>query len=259
MLLFPWAAKLLCAMAFCCCFILILIFILIIPQICLEMIIPDRERKPHWDFLVCEADAVQKLYCRKTGRKSRTASKKSSQSTKKVSHSTKNECCPAPRKRNAGSRVVQSQQKVSGAKPRATATKRPPQSNDSEAFVDTALVSPAATAVDVSKFSTDSMAQPQSSSTCPLVMLATPCISGVAPVSGVVPFSVKTLTGKSFSISMPLSATFGSLKGKLSALNGVPVERQRLIYRGRNCDDKESLGAWGVGRDSTVYLVIRPS
>ena len=54
------------------------------------------------------------------------------------------------------------------------------------------------------------------------------------------------------------TATVATFKELLSPVCGVPVGRQRLIFRGRVCRDSQTLAALHVNDRDTLHLVDRP-
>ncbi|KAK9804453.1 hypothetical protein WJX73_003438 [Symbiochloris irregularis] len=68
---------------------------------------------------------------------------------------------------------------------------------------------------------------------------------------------VRTLAQTSHELRVPRTCTVEQLKGRLVATVHVPVERQRLIYRGRLLLDHERLTAAGVEDGHSLHLVER--
>ena len=68
---------------------------------------------------------------------------------------------------------------------------------------------------------------------------------------------VKTLTGKTISIEVSADEEVCKIKEKIKDKEGIPPHEQRLIYAGKQLEDKEKLSAYNIQRDSTLHLVIR--
>ena len=58
--------------------------------------------------------------------------------------------------------------------------------------------------------------------------------------------TVRTVSGQNYSLTIELSATVAQAKEKLVESTGVPVEQQRLIYKGRVLKDEETLSSYGT-------------
>ena len=68
---------------------------------------------------------------------------------------------------------------------------------------------------------------------------------------------VKTLTGKSLAIDVTPDETVASLKEKVCSSEGVPVDQQRLIFSGKQLEDKETMASYNITKESTIHLVLR--
>lgn len=70
-------------------------------------------------------------------------------------------------------------------------------------------------------------------------------------------FTVKSSADAKYVLTVPLSATVGDLKQKLSASEyaDLPPERQRLIYSGRVLKDPDSVASCKIKEGNTVHLV----
>ena len=68
---------------------------------------------------------------------------------------------------------------------------------------------------------------------------------------------VKSLTGKTITLSCELTDTVLSIKEKFHNIEGVPVDEQRLIFGGKQMDNAETLESYGVQAEATLFVVLR--
>jgi hypothetical protein len=82
--------------------------------------------------------------------------------------------------------------------------------------------------------------------------------------------SIKTLTGKSMSVRVPVHATVENLQTEITKLDGIPEGQQRLLFGGqqlasgfdhegayKKLPKRNWLIDYGVGVDSIIHLVLR--
>lgn len=68
---------------------------------------------------------------------------------------------------------------------------------------------------------------------------------------------VKSLTGRTYTVTVAESITVKTLKERVQDQTGIPIDQQRIIFQGRQLSSKVTLGSAGVQRDATLHLVLR--
>jgi hypothetical protein len=68
---------------------------------------------------------------------------------------------------------------------------------------------------------------------------------------------VKHIDGKTRTLDVGSRDTIGEIKLDMEARVGVPPELQRLIWSGKQLEGGRTLENYGIGKESTVHLVLR--
>jgi len=68
---------------------------------------------------------------------------------------------------------------------------------------------------------------------------------------------VKTLTGKNIEIALEPNRTVEELKQAIKNIEGIPRHPQRLIFAGRQLEDRKTLADYGIKDNDKIHLVLR--
>ena len=76
-------------------------------------------------------------------------------------------------------------------------------------------------------------------------------------ISGNKKIFIETLTGKKFSLDVKPSETIKNVKAKIQDREGIPAEKQKLIFAGKVLEDNMSLSEYYIEMESIVYLILK--
>ena len=85
-----------------------------------------------------------------------------------------------------------------------------------------------------------------------------PVFPRIARLRGGMNLKVRTLTGKTITVTVDKSDSIELLKSKIAGEAGIPRDQQRLLLSGKQLDDRKTVGDYGeLENNSLLHLVLR--
>lgn len=68
--------------------------------------------------------------------------------------------------------------------------------------------------------------------------------------------SIETLSGKTISLDVFRTHSISQVKALIQEKEGIPLDQQKLAYAGEQLDDRLTLAAYCIQKDSTILLLV---
>lgn len=90
----------------------------------------------------------------------------------------------------------------------------------------------------------------------PSITYGTSSVEGLV-LPGPMPINVRTMTGKTITLRVQPDATVKQVVLMIYPREGIPWEQQRVVFAGRQLENKRTLSECGIGRETIIDLVLR--